>query len=167
MRRSLVPLIAIVTVAVGAMVATLVAGNAPQLGLDLQGGAYVVLRPNRAVDSGVIDQSIEIIRSRVDAIGVAEPEISRQGDNIIVQLPGVKNTERALDVVGQTAELRFRPVLQQLPGVGEEPPTTTTTASTTTTAAPGESTTTTAAPPETTTTTAAPAACGRGRTCHT
>jgi preprotein translocase subunit SecD len=71
----------------------------------------VVLRPERQVPGGVLDQAIEIIRSRVDALGVAEPEIGRQGDNIIVQLPGVKNSSRALEVVGQTAELRFRPVL--------------------------------------------------------
>ena len=56
-------------------------------------------------------QTIEIIRSRVDALGVAEPEIARQGNSIVVQLPGVENQQRALDLVGATAELRFRPVL--------------------------------------------------------
>ena len=56
-----------------------------------------------------LDQAIEIIRNRVDALGVAEPEITRQG-RIIVALPGVKNSERALEVVGQTAQLLFRPV---------------------------------------------------------
>ena len=113
MRRPLVlSLLAVLVVSGGALAATLATGRSPKLGLDLQGGAAVVLRPEQKVPSGVLTQSIEIIRNRVDALGVAEPEISRQGDNIIVQLPGVKNTRRALDVVGQTAELRFRPVLE-------------------------------------------------------
>ncbi len=118
MRRPLVlSLLGVLVVAGGAFVATVATGRSPKLGLDLQGGAAVVLRPEQKVPSGVLTQSIEIIRNRVDALGVAEPEISRQGDNIIVQLPGVKNTRRALDVVGQTAELRFRPVLDaNVPG---------------------------------------------------
>ena len=121
MRRPLVlSLVGILIVAGAAMGATLATGRSPQLGLDLQGGAAVVLKPVRKAPSGVLNQSIEIIRNRVDALGVAEPEISRQGDNIIVQLPGVKNTKRALEVVGQTAELRFRPVLDPNLPVSEE-----------------------------------------------
>ncbi|MDP8937261.1 MAG: protein translocase subunit SecD, partial [Actinomycetota bacterium] len=74
MRRSLtISLVAIVLVAGAALGATLASGNSPQLGLDLQGGASVVLQPRNDVPSGVIDQAIEIIRSRVDALGVAEP----------------------------------------------------------------------------------------------
>ena len=126
MRRShVVSLVVVLVVAVGSLLATLVAGNSPQLGLDLQGGASVVLAPKNKVDSGVLDQSIEIIRSRVDAIGVAEPDISRQGNTIVVQLPGVKNKDRALQLVGTTAQLFFRPVIQALP-VSEKTPTTTT-----------------------------------------
>jgi preprotein translocase subunit SecD len=135
MRRShVVSLVVVLVVAVGSLLATLVAGNSPQLGLDLQGGASVVLAPKNKVDSGVLDQSIEIIRSRVDAIGVAEPDISRQGNTIVVQLPGVKNKDRALQLVGTTAQLFFRPVIQALP-VSEKTPTTTTPRATTTTVA--------------------------------
>jgi preprotein translocase subunit SecD len=135
MRRShVVSLVVVLVLAVGSLLATLVAGNSPQLGLDLQGGASVVLAPKNKVDSGVLDQSIEIIRSRVDAIGVAEPDISRQGNTIVVQLPGVKNKDRALQLVGTTAQLFFRPVIQPLP-VSEKTPTTTTPRATTTTVA--------------------------------
>jgi preprotein translocase subunit SecD len=148
----------IILLAIGSLAATIAAGNTPQLGLDLQGGAYVVLQPDREVEEGILDQSVEIIRSRVDALGVAEPDISTQGDSIIVQLPGVKDQARALEIVGQTAELRFRPVLQVLPP--EDAATTTTTAPTTTTAAAPEEETTTTAPADpaatTTSTTAAP-----------
>ncbi len=127
MRRGLVlSLVVIMVLAGGSFAATMVTGASPELGLDLQGGAAVVLRPTRQVSTGVLDQSIEIIRNRVDALGVSEPDISRQGTNVIVQLPGVRNSQRALDIVGQTAELRFRPVLETLPPSEETPVTTTT-----------------------------------------
>ena len=111
MRRKLVYATGIVAVAVAGVVYTLVAGNEPLLGLDLQGGASVVLEPTRTAEPEELDVAVEIIRNRVDGLGVAEPEISTQGDNILVQLPGVDEQQRALDLVGQTAELRFRPVL--------------------------------------------------------
>src|SRR5687767_9076559 len=153
MRRPLVvSLVGIVLFAVGSMVAVRVNDWSPELGLDLQGGVSVVLAPKDPVDDDVIDQSMEIIRSRVDALGVAEPDITRQGDAIVVQLPGVKNQDDALEIVGQTAELRFRPVIADLPPEGEA---TTASTTTTTTTAPDASTTT--APPGETTTTAAPA----------
>jgi preprotein translocase subunit SecD len=151
-RRSLtVSLIAVVVVALGGLIATLVSGNTPQLGLDLQGGASVVLQPRQKVPSGVLDQAIEIIRNRVDALGVAEPEITRQGSSIIVSLPGVKNKDRALEVVGQTAQLLFRPVVQQLPATATA--TTTTVPATTTTVVEGATPTATTVPPDLTKTT--------------
>jgi preprotein translocase subunit SecD len=132
-------LIGVLVLAAGSLGLTLASGNSPQLGLDLQGGASVVLKPRNAVPSGVLDQAIEIIRNRVDGLGVAEPDITRQGDSIIVQLPGVKNKDRAVEVVGQTAQLYFRPVLERLPAV----------AVSTTTVAPVEPTTTVAGSPPT------------------
>jgi preprotein translocase subunit SecD len=150
MRRSLVvSLVVVVLIAVGSLAATLISGNTPQLGLDLQGGASIVLQPHTKVSSGVLDQAIEIIRNRVDALGVAEPEITRQGTSIIVSLPGVKNKDRALQVVGQTAQLLFRPVVQTLPA---DVPTTTSTSSPSTTTPP----TTVADPNATPTTTTVP-----------
>ncbi len=114
MKRNQTSLIAFVALTLAALIATLIAGWNPSLGLDLQGGASVVLQPDRKVSQDTLDQTIAIIRSRVDALGVAEPEIARQGDAIVVQLPGVKDTARALKIVGQTAELRFRPVLTDI-----------------------------------------------------
>jgi preprotein translocase subunit SecD len=144
MRRSpLLTLIAFFVVTIGWLTATLVSGNSPQLGLDLQGGASVVLQPREEVPQGVLDQAIEIIRNRVDALGVAEPEITRQGESIIVSLPGVENRERALQVVGQTAQLLFRPVIQQLPAEPTPTSSTTTSSTTPTTVEPGAATTTT------------------------
>lgn len=149
------PLVAICVISFGGLLATILTGSSPELGLDLQGGASVVLQPPEGTSEDSLEAAIEIIRSRVDALGVAEPEIIRQGNTVLVELPGVKDQQRALEIVGQTAELRFRPVLNVLPAEGEEPEetttTTTTTAPTTTTIA-GETATTTAG--ETTTTTA-------------
>lgn len=112
---SIASVVLVLTLAIGALAAVLVSGTSPQLGLDLQGGASVVLQPPTKVPASVLDEAIEIIRNRVDALGVSEPDISRQGSSIIVQLPGVRNRDRALEVVGQTAELLFRPVREALP----------------------------------------------------
>ena len=118
-RKGLVALVGIVVVAALALGATFLAGNRPLLGLDLQGGVSVVLQPRGEVDSDALEEAKAIIEQRVNALGVAEPEITRQGDTVLVQIPGVKDKDRALELVGQTAELRFRPVLAVLPPVGE------------------------------------------------
>ena len=126
--RRTASLVVMLIVAVAALAGTFIAGNKPQLGLDLQGGASVVLKPPKGTPKGTINQAIEIIRNRVDALGVAEPQISRQGNAVVVELPGVKNQQKALRIVGTTAELRFRPVLNTLPNYKAPPSTTTTTA---------------------------------------
>lgn len=130
-RRLLFSLIGLVVVAVGAMSANLIAGNSPALGLDLQGGASVTLDPQGDYDADALSVAVEIIRQRVDSIGVAEPEIIRQGDTVVVNLPGVKDQKRALDIVGRTGEVLLRPVLQS--GVPNDNPSTTTVAGATTT----------------------------------
>lgn len=147
-RSGLRPMWGLVVLTVGLLVAVLASGWGPKLGLDLEGGFAVTLQPIEDTSEEVLDQSIEVIRARVDALGVAEPEITRQGSTIEVSLPGVTDRERARELVGQTAELRFRPVLSGFPGSIED-----LLASTTTTAADGETTTTTA-DAETTTTVA-------------
>ena len=141
MRRHLTPLIFFVAISLGSLIVTLAIGNKPQYGLDLQGGISVVLRPNAEVPNDVLDRAVQIIRQRVDSLGVAEPEIGRQGSNVLVQLPGVEDQQRALDLIGATAELRFRPVLK-----ADIPPSDATLESlgiTTTTTVPGATTTTT------------------------
>ncbi|HEX6312762.1 MAG TPA: protein translocase subunit SecD [Acidimicrobiia bacterium] len=158
MRRNVVYLVATVVVALGALVATIVAGLSPVLGLDLQGGVSVRLVPVGDPSSGSLDVAVDIIRNRVDALGVAEAEVTREGDNIVVNLPGVKDRDKAQRIVGRTAELRFRPVLAQLPPEDDPAATTTTTAGPAT-STPPESTTTTTAPPDDAAITAAVASC--------
>jgi preprotein translocase subunit SecD len=128
------------------LVAVLATHTTPQLGLDLEGGVSVVLaqKAGTKVKSDTLGQAVSIIRNRVDSLGVAEPEVNRQGNNIIVDLPGVKDQKQAIDIVGQTAELRFRPVLGNLPPQASDVSTTTTAPGATTTTAAGVTTTTAA-----------------------
>lgn len=130
-RRLIFSLIGIVLVSVAAMSANLIAGNSPSLGLDLQGGASVTLEPQGDYEAGALSVAVEIIRQRVDSIGVAEPEIIRQGDTVVINLPGVKDQKRALEIVGRTGEVLIRPVLQS--GVPNDNSSTTTVAGATTT----------------------------------
>ncbi|MCK9895500.1 protein translocase subunit SecD [Frankia sp. AgB32] len=85
----------------------------PRLGLDLQGGTSVILTPKAIsgshVDSGAINQAVDIIRQRVDGLGVAESEVHRTGNQIEISVPG-RGRNDVVDLVGQTAELRFREV---------------------------------------------------------
>lgn len=129
-RKLLFTLIATVFVSMALVGGNLIAGNKPSLGLDLQGGASVTLEPKGDFDTAALDVAVEIIRARVDSIGVAEPEIIRQGSTVVINLPGVKDQERALEIVGRTGEVLLRPVLQS--GVRNTDETTTTIAGQTT-----------------------------------
>ena len=91
-----------------------------RLGLDLRGGTSVVLQPRITVGqegkvtNEAIDQAVSIIRQRVNSLGVAESEVVAQGSGtnrqILISVPG-ESGERVVELVGQTAELRFRQVL--------------------------------------------------------
>jgi preprotein translocase subunit SecD len=98
----------------------------PLLGLDLVGGVSVVLTAPDGTPDEVVERSVETIRSRVDAFGVAEPDITRQGQlNIQVQIPDVEGEatgdqqERLLELIGQTAQLQFRIVEEVIPAGAE------------------------------------------------
>jgi preprotein translocase subunit SecD len=142
-RRNVVFLVVTLVLILGTFVYTLVSNHEPVLGLDLQGGTSVVLSPVGKFSQDSLDVSVDIIRSRVDSLGTLEPEITKQGSDIVVDLPGVKDRQKAIDLVGATAELRFRPVVTQLPSLAAQEKA----ASTTTTTAAGATTTTTAPQP--------------------
>ena len=134
---------------------TLFGNSRPQLGLDLQGGISVVLFPVKGSDLSTLNTAVEIITNRVDALGVAEPEVNRQGNTIVINLPGAKNRKQALALVGRTAELQFRAVTNFAPYTAVVGATTTTKPGATTTTAKGGTTTagaSTTAPAATTTT---------------
>ena len=78
-------------------------GSFPRISLKLTVDEIDFIRKN------AVAQSLEIIRNRIDQFGVAEPVIIRQGeDEIVVQLPGIKDPDRAMDLIGQTAQLEFK-----------------------------------------------------------
>ena len=135
MRRSFWYLTITVVLIVGTFALTLIGGSSPVLGLDLQGGIEVRLEPvGKARSTAVLDKSVDIIRNRVNGLGVAETEVKRDGDQIVVDLPGVKDRDKARRVVGKTAELRFRPVLQLLPPLASSSSSSSTSSTSSTTA---------------------------------
>ena len=105
--------LAVVAVVAGA--GALVATRPVRLGLDLQGGTQIVLEAQdtdrQKVDDDTTSRTLEVLRRRVDALGVSEPSLQRSGDRrIIIELPGVADPEEALEVVGRTAQLAFHAV---------------------------------------------------------
>ncbi len=99
--------------------------NPIKLGLDLQGGTQVILKPVEneqasqeneeqqsaaaGVDSAAIDKAMLIILNRIDKLGISEPLVTKDySNNIVIQLPGVDDPERAVDIIGKTAQLEFR-----------------------------------------------------------
>ncbi|MBE9520884.1 MAG: protein translocase subunit SecD [Proteobacteria bacterium] len=95
----------------------IVAEDFPNLNIDIQAeeGSFprIFLSLNSEeidfIEKNAVTQSLEIIRNRIDQFGVSEPVILRQGeDEIVVQLPGIKDSGRALDLIGQTAQLEFK-----------------------------------------------------------
>ncbi|TDD23969.1 protein translocase subunit SecD [Kribbella turkmenica] len=95
----------------------------PKLGLDLRGGTQIVLEakdsPTVKATRETTDQATTVLHRRIDALGVSEPNVTRQGENrIIVELPGLQDPREAARVIGKTAQLTFHPVLDQ---VAEKP----------------------------------------------
>ncbi len=163
-RGALITLLITLAVVFGLLALTQFTGTTTRLGLDLQGGFAVVLEAPEGTDRDVLDQAVEVMRRRIEALGsVQEPEIAVVGDRTVeVQLPGVTDRERALAAVGTTGLLEFRPVLSVSPFPGVSPlfyeafledstTTTTTSATTTSTTTTGATSTTTSAPSPTTT----------------
>jgi SecD/SecF fusion protein len=105
-------LVAIVALMGGVVALAFSKGAKPNLGLDLQGGLEVVLEakppPGRELTESDLDRSVETMRERVDKLGVSEPEIRKQGsDQIVIQLAGVQDPQRAAAIIGKTAQLQF------------------------------------------------------------
>ena len=100
-----------------------------RLGLDLRGGTQIVLEakdhPDRPVDGDTLARTLEVLRRRVDQLGVTEPTLQRSGERrVIVELPGVYDPEEAVEVIGRTAQLTLHPVLGLAEPAAEEPATT-------------------------------------------
>jgi preprotein translocase subunit SecD len=168
-RRLWVSVAAIISVAIVLLGLNLGFGNTPALGLDLQGGLSVILAPTKGASGDDLLVIRDLIRDELERRGIAEPDVRVEGQNIIVDLPGVRDQRDALDAVDVAGIVTLRPVFQCVAGPepgasstttpGSGPPGSTTPGSTPGTT-PGASTAgtgaTATAPPPASTPTSAP-----------
>jgi SecD/SecF fusion protein len=105
----------ILAVIVGCFLSLIPINKRINLGLDLKGGMHLVLDvenenlPTEAAKNDAVLRSMEVLRNRIDGLGVGETLLQRQGNNqILVQLPGVTDRNKALDMIGRVAHLEFR-----------------------------------------------------------
>jgi preprotein translocase subunit SecD len=118
-------LVLALVVCLGGFAAVMVTGARPKLGLDLAGGTSVILhaKSSEHVSKDVLAKTASIIEARVNATGVTEATVTPSGSNdIIVEIPAVKNADRALKVIGTTAQLTFRQVQQIIPAAAKKKP---------------------------------------------
>ena len=113
-QNALLKLIATIVVIVGVFAAFIapLAGSIRQ-GLDLQGGTHVVLEgvdtPEATVNDDAMNRVVKIMEKRVNELGLTEPIIQREGERrIIIELPGIKDPDKAIAVLGKTAMLEFK-----------------------------------------------------------
>ncbi|MCL5047305.1 MAG: protein translocase subunit SecD [Firmicutes bacterium] len=116
MRRKLIFSVVITTVICLASLGGVLAANwRPKLGLDLAGGLSVVFVPAHPVPQSELQTAVNVMDNRLNGLGVAQPNVTTEGNQIVVQLPGIKNPQETLKVIGTTAQLFFRPVLGGAP----------------------------------------------------
>src|SRR5271163_3736153 len=113
-RSMIVSLVLTIAIAFGSLVATLSLGWGPKLGLDLAGGLSVVYKPATHVSNADLQEVVTILNNRVNGLGVSGSTVELQGKTVVVSVPGAKNARRVLQLVGETAQLLFRPVLCQV-----------------------------------------------------
>ncbi|HWE56282.1 MAG TPA: protein translocase subunit SecD, partial [Acidimicrobiales bacterium] len=136
-----------IIVAVGSLAGTILAGHKPLKGLDLSGGLSVVLQPQGTANSQVLNTAVSIIERRVNGLGVSNAQVEVQGHTVVISLPNIKDPQAALNELGSTAQLFFRPVYCTIPAyVAPTSSTTTTTPKSTTTLTPRASTGSTTVP---------------------
>ncbi len=113
-RSMIVSLILTIAIAFGSLVATLSLGWGPKLGLDLAGGLSVVYKPATKASTADLQEVVTILSNRVNGLGVSGATVNLQGKNVVVSVPGATHARRVLQIVGETAQLLFRPVLCQV-----------------------------------------------------
>ena len=109
----IVSLVLTVAIAFGSLAATLSLGWGPKLGLDLAGGLSVVYKPTTVASTSDMQEVVTILSNRVNGLGVSGAQVNLQGKDVVVSVPGVHDARKVLAIVGETAQLLFRPVLCQ------------------------------------------------------
>src|SRR5580704_2328051 len=106
--------IVILAVVAGCIASLIPINKRINLGLDLKGGMHLILKvqndslPTAQAREDAVLKSMEVLRNRIDGLGVGETLLQRQGENeILLQLPGVTDRAKALDMIGRVARLEF------------------------------------------------------------
>ncbi len=107
------PLAIVVFISVGGFLGVFLAGIGPSLGLDLAGGAYVVFTPAHKTTTANLNEAANIINKRIGTL--ANAQVQTQGQDIVVQVAGVKNPRALVNQIGQTGQVEFRPVICTTP----------------------------------------------------
>ncbi len=106
--------------------AALALNREPRLGLDLRGGTQITLQASSTdrveANAESTDRAVEVLRGRVDALGISEPTLTRAGsDRIIVELPDVQDPREAVETIGRTAQLTAHAVVKSVPTADAKP----------------------------------------------
>ena len=106
--------------------AALAINREPRLGLDLRGGTQITLEASSTdrveANAESVDRAIEVLRGRVDALGISEPTLTRAGENrILIELPDVQDPREAVETIGRTAQLTMHPVVGTVESADAEP----------------------------------------------
>ena len=118
-RRLWASLISTVVIVVLLFIGNIAVDNTPILGLDLQGGVSVILAPVEPATQDDLIVIRDLIRSELENQGIAEPDVRVQGQAIVVDLPGVKDQQEALDAVDVSGVVELRPVVSMSRVCGE------------------------------------------------
>lgn len=115
-RRHVISVVFVLLVIAGLMGSVFGFHLSPKLGLDLRGGLAVTLTAPDGTRGDVLDKTVDVLNRRINAFGTLESEISREGSkDISIQIPGTDNQRQILGLIGRTAQLQFRQVLQTIP----------------------------------------------------
>jgi preprotein translocase subunit SecD len=123
-RRLWISLVGIVIVSIALLAVNLISDNKPVLGLDLQGGISVVLSAEESATAEDLDGIRDLIRDELEGRGIAEPDVRVEGENVIVDLPGVRDQRDALEAVDVTGIVQLRPLMSPCTPPVEETSTT-------------------------------------------
>jgi|HubBroStandDraft_6_1064221.scaffolds.fasta_scaffold120727_2 preprotein translocase subunit SecD len=119
-RSMIVSLVLTIAIAFGSLIATLSLGWGPKLGLDLAGGLSVIYKPATHATTADMQEVVSILNNRVNGLGVSGATVNLQGKNVVVSVPGVTDARHVLAIVGETAQLLFRPVLCEVAPAGKK-----------------------------------------------
>lgn len=105
-------LVATLVVVAALLTVNLSMGNTPVLGLDLQGGVSVILAPTEPADGDDLLVVRDLIRDELERLGIAEPDVRVEASNLVVDLPGVRDQQQAVEAVDVAGIVTLRPVMQ-------------------------------------------------------